>query len=132
MSDAHDKYREQQVAGDVKAIEDLDKTLVALSAGAIGTSMAFLKDVVGSDVIEGKWSLVVAWCCWCVALTSTLCSFYVSHLAHRNAIRYFDRESSVSPGRHWTTRVVRLLNPISLVCFLAGLVLMGFFVTWNF
>ena len=46
------EYRAHLVSAAQKAQEDFDKTLLALSGGALGVSFAFVKDIVGDGSVH--------------------------------------------------------------------------------
>ena len=68
-----------------QAIDQFDKTILALAGGAFAVSFAFLKDIVRPEQVTHKGWLISAWASWSLALLCTLLSFYFSHLAMRYA-----------------------------------------------
>ncbi len=115
-----------------QAIDQFDKTILALAGGAFAVSFAFLKDIVKPEQVTHKGWLISAWFFWSVALFCTLSSFYSSHLAMRHAQRKFKegkrREKSLR-GPFDTATLI--LNPSAGIAFIVGLISMSFFVTYN-
>jgi hypothetical protein len=114
------------------AIDQFDKYILALVSGAIGTSFAFLKDVVKVEVVRQKGWLIGAWIAWGITLTCSLSAFYVSHLAMRYAQEKYRkgvRRYDALAGRYG--KAVAIMNPTMGICFILGLVAMMVFVTIN-
>jgi len=115
------EHRKFLVLAEQKAQEDFDKTVLALSAGALGVSFAFIKDVVGGQPVGATSFLIVAWLSWAFSAFSVLASYYLSQLALRHAIGQVDRRvsSKERPGgkfASWTA----VLNAAGAILFLIG------------
>jgi len=125
-------YREHLIQAQQKSIEAYDKSLLSLSGGGLGVSIAFIKDIVGPAPIEKTCLLIVAWAFWIGTMSLTLASFYVSHLALQKTIRQVDEGKihAERPGGTWTT-VTIVLNIISGVLFLLGLLFIVIFASNN-
>lgn len=125
-------YRQHVVKAEQQSIEAYDKGLLTLSGGALGVSFAFIRDIIGSDAMEYKELLVVAWSCWIGAIAATLVSFYCSHRALRKTIDQIDAETVYEEraGGKWS-RVTNWLNAASGFLFLSGLVFIVIFVSLN-
>ena len=80
------RYRESLEALKQKSQDSYDKTVLSLSAGALGLSFAFVKDIVGSWPPQAYAWLFAAWVSWGVGVTSALFSFLCSQRALRKAI----------------------------------------------
>jgi len=83
LTDQDKEYLKCLMESEFQAIDQFDKTILALAGGAFGVSFAFLKDIVKPDVVVNKNYLVCAWIFWCTTLTVNLTAFYFSHLAMR-------------------------------------------------
>lgn len=83
-------YRLSLMSGEQKAQEDYDRTLLALSGGALGISFAFVKDIVGGKPIQDIYYLLFAWIAWGVSVSFVLLSFYLSHKSFLVAISKVD------------------------------------------
>jgi hypothetical protein len=143
ITDADSKYLETLSECEQQAIDEFDKALLKLSAGAFGISFVFLKEITKSETITCKTVLELAWLFWGLTLGFSLLGFFASHQANRNAqVVYMRYLKSTSPGRRRKTInykklrgkwgiTVEWLNPLGGICFILGLICMSFFVTNN-
>jgi hypothetical protein len=125
-------YRKWLVAAEQKSQEDFDKTVLALSGGALGISFVFLKDVVGPQPIVLPGFLLAAWLTWAFSTFAVLTSYYLSHLALRRAISQVDDGTIYKqpPGGAfacWTAA----LNAIGAILFLVGVCCITVFAGFN-
>lgn len=133
MNDKLTKYRDYLVQTEQKVSESYDKTIITLSVGALGVSFAFLKYVIGTNPVQSKGVLVVAWTFLTVSLVSVVLSLLFGTMAFRKAIKQVDEKkiSDVVAGG-WFARVTAILH-ISGVLFLAlGFMCLGIFLYNNF
>jgi len=92
---------EQKLADYRKALQDAgqrmqsqyDKAIMALSGGALGVSMTFLKDIVLAKGVHDGLALLTAWSCWGASVTCILVSFYSSVAAHQKAVYQLDEKT---------------------------------------
>lgn len=112
-------FRDHLVQLEQRAQEAYDKYLVAMSTGALGLSVAFIRDFLGEAQAAGIGFLYASWAAWALALGLSLTSFYVSTLAIRRAIERLDDSGTVDSG---FDRAVRVLNPAAGIFFLCGVV----------
>ena len=133
MADNQPAYSESQYAELKKyigqslnsAAEQHNKAILALSGGAIGLSIAFLKDI-APKLQEGTacW-LFAAWTTFTLAICLSLLSFQAAMCALRSLERSIDAVQA-SPGSSqtasspWWNRGTMGLNLLSLVCFVVG------------
>lgn len=126
------EYRYTLLDLEQKSIESFDKTVLYLSGGALGLSMAFLQNIIVSAAAVQVGYLIVAWVCWAFSLVFTLLSFWLSAAAMRKAIKQTDDNllGMERPGGWWdrATRATTLLGGIS---FILGVGAMIFFVKNN-
>lgn len=123
------KYRDCLIDADKAVIASYGKTVITLSGGALGISMTVLKDFFSKTAVSATEFLVLAWSCWTFSLFCMLFSYYSSHLALRQAIDNFD--AGKDPQKSFWNSVTKLLNPLSAVIFLAGLIFFIRFVAHN-
>ncbi len=124
------EYRSLLIEGERKAQEDYDKTIITLSGGALGVSMVFIKDVLGSSIVDIN-NLQWAWGCWAASLLCVLFSFFLSQQAFRKAIfQVDDRKELKSPGGIFST-LIQIANPLGGVLFLLGVVFIIIFAGSN-
>ncbi len=127
-----EEYRNLLIVAEQKAQEDFDKTVLSLSGGALGISFAFVKDIVGNKPIANSEFLLLSWIAWGLSVTSVLVSFYFSQQALRQAIQQVDAGEiyKQSPGGLFS-RLTAILNAAGGLLFLAGVILMVVFVSYN-
>jgi hypothetical protein len=125
-------YRQWLVAAEQKAQEDFDKTVLALSGGALGISFVFVKDIVGSNPIHHTNWLVLAWVAWALSTFVVLASFFLSRQALRRAIEQCDDGTIFcQPPGGFFSKATRWLNASGAVLFFIGVCLMAAFVYQN-
>ncbi|MCP4975082.1 MAG: hypothetical protein GY931_02890 [Maribacter sp.] len=119
--DQKSAYRNLLQEAEQKIGEGYDKTLIALSGGALAISVTFIKEIVGSSKIIEKAFLGLAWGSWALSLTSLLFAFYFGSLAYRYAIKALDQDrlDNTNPGGLFST-LTRWLNAIGGISFLVG------------
>lgn len=127
-----DDYRKWLIQAEHKAQDDFDKTVIALSGGALGISFAFVKDIVGPGQIHYSGFLVGAWIAWALSLLGVLFSFWTSHMALRVSIKQCDdgtiyRDTPGGRYSNWT----KSLNLCGAIALCIGVLLMAAFVYTN-
>jgi len=132
MEDRLREYRATLLAAGQKAQAEFDKTVFALSGGALAVSFAFVKQFVGPGPALKRWMLTAAWVCWIVSLAAVLASHYFSALALRKAVRQTDKAKIdvERPGGSYDV-AVGVLNALGGIGFLVGVLFTIFFVTAN-
>jgi hypothetical protein len=125
------EYRKQLAQLETQSQESYDKTVIALSGGALGFSLVFLKDVAGPAGVQDLSLVVLAWLYWTISLGCVLWSFYSSRAALRWTIRQIDRGADLSKGVGGSAeRATQVFNLASGATFIGGalaFVLFGFF-----
>lgn len=132
MPDNLKQYR-TSLAETVRTLnESYDKMLLTLSGGALGLSIAFLKDVVTLDNVKNPELLLLSWVAFIVSLASVLGRVMFGIEAHRKAIAQVDDGTIYKnkPGGRFSslTRVLHILSAASL---LIGLILIAVFAYRN-
>lgn len=124
---SHDTYRKHLVKTRQKSQDAYDKTVLALSAGALGVTINFVKDIIGGHP-HSTGLLLVAWACWGVSCATVLYSHFSSVAAHNEAIAALDenREPDIA-----SNKLTKCLNAISGALFLIGLILFCIFAYCN-
>ena len=127
------EYRKWLVSAEQKSQEDFDKTVLSLSGGALGISLAFLKDVIGTNPIAHPALLLAAWLAWAFSTFAVLTSYYLSHLALRRAISQVDDGSIyMQPAGGSFSRATAILNAAGGLLFLIGVCCITAFAGFNF
>ena len=98
MTDPQSDYRKFLIDAAQKIAESFDKTVLALSGGALGVSIAFVKDIVGKPSVQHAWSLYTAWGCWLLSVSLLLVALYLATLAYQQAVIDFDAGKKVVLG----------------------------------
>lgn len=136
-SGAISEYREKLQALEQRMQSQYDKAVMALSGGALGISMAFLKDIAlrqgAHQSVYGGGYLLAAWISWGFSVTCTLYSYYTSTLALQRAIKQTDEEkihTTVVGGRF--NIVTKILNASAGSLFMVGVIFLVVFVWKNF
>ncbi|MEI7731132.1 MAG: hypothetical protein WCO56_16260 [Verrucomicrobiota bacterium] len=131
-NNASDSYLNLLRENEYHAIDQFDKTVLTLAGGAFALSFAFLKDIIRTEQIQFSCCLICAWIFWVISLASTLSSFYFAHLAMRNAQRLWQKGiKSEKKLRGNYGKAIPILNLVSGIAFLFGLISMTVFVTNN-
>ena len=134
--EAWDVHEAALIADAYRAHEHYDKTIIALSGGALGVSLVFALDIVGANAGHGWLWLLGAWALWTLSLSATLLSYYTSFQANWHEIqdcrrlRRGEAVRAIVPGGWWNTWTLRL-NPAAGVLFVLGVVSEAVFVFVN-
>lgn len=124
-------YRADQVRLREKAQEEYDKAVLTLSAGALGISFAFVKDIVGPGPVVSPFWLMTAWALWGLSSLCILISFYTSQRAFDQAIVQIDMgQSSYRPGGV-AVKITNGLNAAGGILFVLGVGAIAIFVYFN-
>ena len=116
----NDEYRNLLIAAEQKSQDDYDKTIVSLSGGALGISLIFIKDIVGTADPVLVWTVITAWALWASSLTSVVISYFLSHLALRKAIAQTDKKDFSGGVGGCAAIAVQVFNALSGILFIAG------------
>ena len=112
--------------------ESYDKLLVTLSGGALGISIAFLKDIVKLENVSHSNLLFYAWLAFILSLAAVLGRIMFGIEAHRTAIRQVDSgtiyDETVGGKHSLRTRVLHIGSASFL---LLGLLLLAAFAYCN-
>jgi hypothetical protein len=124
-----DEYKKRADEVIKSASEDFDRNLLTLSSGALGLSLAFIKDIV--PLSKSVWipCLVVSWGAFALCVLITLASSQVSVRANEIALEvaenvYINGQSQ-SRNKHRETIIYRAITWCmwgASLCFLVGLV----------
>jgi hypothetical protein len=99
-----------------------DRTVLSLSGGALGLSLAFMERLMGPAPFTAPVPLRIAWVAWGASLLVVLASHYLSSVALTKAIGQLDdgAQDLSSLGEPWNT-ITRCLNLAGGLLFLGGL-----------
>jgi hypothetical protein len=107
--------------------DDFDKNLLAVSSGALGVSLAFIKDIVPLDRAVWLSALYASWICFALCLVITIFSFRFAIAAQRKFIvflreYYIDRKEEALNKKSWYSKAVTCCTYSASLAFLVGLV----------
>jgi hypothetical protein len=119
-----------------ESLREFDRAILTLSAGLLGLSLAFIKDVVSLPDAIHLSLLFYSWALFGSAILLTLVSFIASQKAFRHAQTiaydyYINEKYEVLEQRQWPMLVTRYLTYASGGCFVIALVLTLVFVISN-
>jgi hypothetical protein len=100
---------------------------MTLSAGALGLSLAFIKDIAPDPV--SVWALQTSWILMGLALALIVTSFAVSVEVHGRLVHGLDTNRPYDDQPRWVRAAVMWLNGSSASAFLVGA---GFLVYFAF
>lgn len=128
--EAYLEERKMLVEAEGEASQSFDKTLVTLSAGAFGLSLAFIVQIAPKPV--ALWWLYSAWGALISSLLSVLLSFLMSQYGFRRARDILDTlyETRNQESNRWNT-ITSTLNVLSIVAFVVGVVSLAYFAIKN-
>ena len=125
-------YRQYLVETQQKISENYDKTIITLAGGALGTSLAFIKDIIGQDPVQAKYILSFSWIMLTASLASVASSLYYGTKAFGEAIKQVDGQNIYgSTVGGWTAKVTGVLHTAGLALLVIGLLALGLFVHIN-
>ncbi len=126
-----EEYRNGLIAAEQKSQDDYDKTIVSLSGGALGISLVFIKDIVGSTEPVLVWAVVTAWALWATSITSVVVSYFLSRIALRKTILQADKGDFSEGVGGCAAIATQFFNAISGVLFIVGIVFLIIFTANN-
>lgn len=134
----HDEHR-RKVWEDLKSgTENFDKYLLTFSSGALGLSLAFIKDVVPIGQIVWIPSLFASWVAFLLCILVTLISFRISILAieamvpHLNEFYLNNKTEAFDKHREsWLTKAVEWCAWAGIILFVCGIFFTMMFVYAN-
>jgi hypothetical protein len=116
--------RKLLIDAEAAAAASFDKAMLTLSAGALGLSVTFTKDLVKAP--EAPWLLILAWVAYVASLMSTLVSFLLSQAAMRSRRDEWDASygQCEKPPENHLDRWTKCLNVGSILLFAAGTIVL--------
>jgi len=127
------EYRQWLVKADQQAATDFEKAIMTLSGGALGISIAFLKDIVPTPQPETKIFIIIAWGTFAVSLGAILLSYLMSMRAIRVAIKRVDDGVIYKKGENsCASALTWICNILGALGFFLGVIFFLLFATANF
>jgi hypothetical protein len=134
----HDEYRKKVWEDTKSGTENFDKYLLTFSSGALGLSLAFIKDV--APIGHAVWirSLFASWLAFLLCILITLISFRISILAleamvpHLNDFYLNSNAEAFDKHReNWLTKAVEWCAWTGIILFVCGVFFTMMFVYAN-
>lgn len=110
-----------------------DRYLLTLAGGTFGLTVTFITEVLGDILINTKWIITTSWACLCFTILLVLLSFQTSVKAYHLQIEILENDyfkNNCTCTNYWTN-VTGVLNILSGVSFVIGIVLLFIFVVLN-
>lgn len=129
MADNEEQYLEQLNKAYIESSSQFDKQVLFIASGALGISLAFIKDIVKLDVATNKVLLLLAWIFFGAVILICILSHYTSLKAINFKIEnLYQKRDKISKRFDWWTRTFNIF----MILFLAtGLVLLFIFIGIN-
>lgn len=128
-------YRKSQAEIASHNIRTLSKTIVAVSSGALGISLAFLQNIVGSPPYAAVLLLLVAWGLYVVAITACLWSSMTGWRAADAEIERqdasFTENHTFNTERNGYRDLTKRLNGAAIIAFTLATVSLFLFAALN-
>ncbi|MFQ5796168.1 MAG: hypothetical protein ACE5JP_14120 [Candidatus Bipolaricaulia bacterium] len=114
-----------------EALRSFDKAILTLSAGALGLSITFIRQLAPEPQVETLRLLAIAWIAFGLSLLSTLFSFLTSQSALRRQREILDQDyENEKPNqnyKNWQAKITNILNLASILSFIVGLIFLAWF-----
>lgn len=129
MAEEKNTYLEQLSKAYIERSSQFDKQVLFIASGALGISLAFIKDIVKLDVASNKILLLLAWIFFGAVILISILSHYTSLKAINFKIEnLYQKEDNKSKHLDFFTRFFNIL----MIVFLAiGLILLFIFIGIN-
>lgn len=146
LYDTYLQQRKSLIDLEQSAAQSYDKWLLTLSGGALGLSMAFVKDIALPAGGQGAGYLLVAWIALALAIVAGLSAIYLSQSASEESRKILDdqfQSGAADGGQGVWSRVrekqgkckkaawVGHCNIASMLLFMVGILLLSVFATLN-
>lgn len=128
----------EQAQQDINSGTDsFDKSMLTLSSGALGVSLAFIKDIVPLEQAAWISLLIVSWIAFALCIVSTVISFPFSIAAQKRHRELLDEifttknhNLAKNESSSWS-KAVTVCSRVALILFLGGLACTIMFVVRN-
>ena len=132
FEDRLSSYRQSLIAAEQSMQGEYDKGVLTLSGGALGISLVFLKDVVGTRPLVHSECLLASWIVWGLSIAFVLSSYFTSTKALRRAVTDTDeRTIYITLAQSGWATATKVLNALGGICFFVGIILIVTFVSFN-
>lgn len=133
--------RKMLLAAEQDYAKSFDRWLVTLAGGALGLSIAFLKDIAGAQPVDVAW-LVAAWILLALSVCAALVSMLISQHGHEAFRAALDEEAAKGGARfwprvrdaqrrRWELTAIAWLNGTAILAFVMGVFTLAVFAALN-
>jgi hypothetical protein len=122
MMDPPIRHKDEESEEEMKSLEAYDKSILALSGGALGLSFVAIKDYLSLRSGAGAGLIVLALLCWALSVSCTLFSSVSAHKAIRHVMQREDPRKSSARSRERSARVISGLRIGSGLLFFVGVI----------
>lgn len=138
----YEAHRESLNALAEDAAKRFDTWLITLSAGAFGLTLTFLKDIVSPRPLRYPYVLLAAWLLFALAIACILIGLDQAYTAGKQRVRdlndvyrtksypFWDEVHKIDRSRR-RPKLITMLNKVSILCFVAGLICLSSFAFLN-
>ena len=139
--DGYLQERKTLLAAEQDYAKSFDRWLVTLAGGALGLSIAFLKDIAGPKATDVAW-LVAAWILFGLSVCASLVSMLISQHGHEAFRAVLDEQATrggekfwlcvreAQRGR-WEPTAITCLNVAAILAFVIGVLSLAVFAALN-
>lgn len=129
------KERQLLFNAKLQGSQSLDKAILTLSAGALGLSLTFIRQIAPHPQLPTLKFIILAWICFGLSILLTLISFLTSQKACDKQIEILEATFLGQEKREKLTnkysRTTAILNWFSIALFIAGVTLFALFSAIN-
>jgi len=131
-----DAYWVEQQTRERANSDKYDNTILTYSTGALGLSVAFIKDVIPLADAHALWTLKLSWVMFALSLFLMLASFPIGQAANRRSIEFAEKYFIEKKDDYYNkvgleAKVLRWLNPLAGLAFFFAAALTTAFVWTN-
>lgn len=129
MAEEKDTYLEQLNKAYIESSSQFDKQILFIASGALGISLAFIKDIVKLDIATSKNLLLLSWIFFGAVILICILSHYTSLKAINFKIEnLYQKKDKTSKLFDFFTK---LFNILMIVFLATGLILLFVFIGIN-
>jgi hypothetical protein len=129
MAEEKDAYLEQLNKAYIESSSQFDKQVLYIASGALGISLAFIKDIVKLDVATNKNLLLFSWISFGTVILICILSHYTSLKAINFRIEnLYQKKDKTSKRFDFSTK---LFNVLMIILLAVGLILLNTFIGIN-
>jgi hypothetical protein len=129
MADEKDPFLDQLNKAYIESSSQFDKQALFIASGALGISLAFIKDIVKLETATNKVLLLLAWMFFGAVILICVLSHYTSLKAINYKIEnLYQEKDKISKRFDWWTRV---FNIFMILLLTIGMILLFIFIGIN-